>query len=62
MLYAIVMLTKEIIQQVPKVELHDHLDGGLRINTIIDLAKKNNVQLPSEDPKELQAWFVRGCK
>ena len=62
LLYAIVMLTKEIIQQVPKVELHDHLDGGLRINTIIDLAKKNNVQLPSEDPKELQAWFVRGCK
>lgn len=56
------MLTKEIIQQVPKVELHDHLDGGLRIRTILELAKENEVTLPSLDEQELQAWFVRGCK
>lgn len=56
------MLTKDIIQKVPKVELHDHLDGGLRIQTILDLAKDQQVPLPSEDPLKLQAWFVRGCK
>ncbi|MDD3929873.1 MAG: adenosine deaminase family protein, partial [Sphaerochaeta sp.] len=56
------MVTKEIIQQVPKVELHDHLDGGLRIQTILELAKDQHVQLPSEDPQKLHDWFVRGCK
>ncbi len=56
------MVTKEIIKQVPKVELHEHLDGGLRINTILELAKKQNVTLPSEDPQELYQWFVRGGK
>ena len=62
MMYDIPMLTKEIIQQVPKVELHDHLDGGLRIDTILELARENNVDLPSTDPKLLREWFVRGCK
>lgn len=62
LLYDEVMLTHEIIQQVPKVELHDHLDGGLRIGTILELAKQNNVSLPSEDEQELRSWFVRGCK
>lgn len=46
----------------PKVELHDHLDGGMRIPTIIELAKKNNVSLPSFDPYELKQWFVKGCQ
>ena len=32
--------TEDIIRQVPKVLLHDHLDGGLRVETIIDLAKE----------------------
>jgi len=62
LLYDKAMLTKEIIQQVPKVELHDHLDGGLRIKTILELAKEGRVSLPSEDEQELQSWFVRGCK
>lgn len=56
------MVTKEIIQLVPKVELHDHLDGGLRIPTILELAKQQNVKLPSEDPKVLHEWIVRGCR
>ena len=62
LLYDESMLTKEIIQQVPKVELHDHLDGGLRITTILELAKKYDVSLPCEDAQGLQSWFVRGCK
>ncbi len=56
------MLTHEIIHRIPKVELHDHLDGGLRPETIIDLAQQYNVPLPTTDPQELAQWFARGCK
>ncbi len=56
------MLTREIIKKVPKVELHEHLDGGLRPETIIELAQKDGIKLPSYDPKKLKEWFVRGCK
>lgn len=56
------MLTKDMIKRVPKVELHDHLDGGLRIETILDIAKRDKIALPSTDPKELREFFIRGCK
>ncbi|MDC7247459.1 MAG: adenosine deaminase, partial [Sphaerochaetaceae bacterium] len=52
----------EIIKQVPKVELHDHLDGSMRPSTIIELAQQHDIQLPSQDPEELQMWFQRGCE
>ena len=55
------MITKDMIKRVPKVELHDHLDGGLRIETIIELSEKDNLPLPSHDPVELKNWFIRGC-
>jgi len=56
------MEIKEIIRGVPKVLLHDHLDGGLRPETIIELAKKYNYKkLPTTDPKELADWFFRGA-
>ncbi len=55
--------SQEIIQNVPKVLLHDHLDGGLRPETIIDLAKKNKYKkLPTENPAELAEWFHEGAK
>lgn len=50
-----------IIKKLPKVLLHDHLDGGLRIGTIIELAKKENYTLPAEDPRVLLEWFHRGA-
>ena len=56
------MLNKEIIKKLPKVELHEHLDGGLRPETIIEIAEKKNIEIPSHDPEELRAWFIRGCK
>jgi len=40
-------LTPEIIQKLPKTDLHVHLDGSLRIPTLIELAKERNVKLPS---------------
>jgi len=52
----------EVIKKAPKVQLHDHLDGGLRPGTIIDLAKNFNYQkLPTSDPAELATWFHRGA-
>jgi adenosine deaminase len=38
---------KQFIREIPKCDLHVHLDGSLRIKTIIDLAKKAKVKLPS---------------
>lgn len=46
----------------PKVLLHEHLDGGLRPTTIIELAKDAGYKsLPSDDPIELADWFARGA-
>lgn len=56
------MTTENIIREVPKVLLHDHLDGGLRPETIIDLAiKQNYKKLPTNNPVELADWFHRGA-
>lgn len=42
----------------PKIQLHDHLDGGLRPLTIIELADRSGYRdLPSTDPDELSVWF-----
>jgi adenosine deaminase len=40
-------LTPEFIRKLPKTDLHVHLDGSVRLGTIIDLAKEHNVELPS---------------
>ncbi|MCB9834001.1 MAG: adenosine deaminase [Planctomycetes bacterium] len=56
-----VTLDRTIIQQMPKVLLHDHLDGGLRPQTVIELAREQKKSLPTEDPAELADWFFRGA-
>ena len=46
------------IAQAPKVLLHDHLDGGLRPQTVIDLAESAGYRkLPSQDAVDLARWF-----
>ena len=56
------MDTAEIIRGVPKVQLHDHLDGGLRAQTIIELAGDINYdKLPTKDAGELAHWFHAGA-
>ena len=51
--------TLEQIRSLPKVLLHDHLDGGLRPTTVIELAAEQGYKgLPTTDPGELAAWFV----
>ncbi|MEO6989383.1 MAG: adenosine deaminase [Aquihabitans sp.] len=54
-------ITEAAIRQAPKVLLHDHLDGGLRPTTVIELAADAGHQLPTTDPDELQAWFTEGA-
>ncbi|MBE3008789.1 adenosine deaminase [Microbispora sp. NEAU-D428] len=49
--------TLEEIRRAPKVLLHDHLDGGLRTGTIVDLARECGHTLPTYDPDELAIWF-----
>ncbi len=56
------MTTENIIRDVPKVLLHDHLDGGLRPETIIELAEELGYdKLPTKDPAALAEWFHRGA-
>jgi adenosine deaminase len=56
------MLRPETIRQAPKAVLHDHLDGGLRPATIIDLAAEYGYDgLPTTDPAELAAHIRRGA-
>src|SRR3954462_6540963 len=56
------MLRPETIQQAPKALLHDHLDGGLRPATVIDLAREFGYEgLPTTDVDDLAAWFRRGA-
>ncbi len=55
-------LDVDTIRSLPKVVLHDHLDGGVRPQTIIDLASENDyTRLPTTDPDELAAWVQRGA-
>ncbi|MCG5448941.1 adenosine deaminase [Micromonospora hortensis] len=48
----------EDIVKVPKALLHDHLDGGLRPATIVDLAAEVGHELPTTDPEALGRWFA----
>lgn len=47
-----------LIDDLPKVSLHDHLDGGLRPETIVEIAAETGVALPAEDPEALERWFT----
>ena len=51
-------LTDAEILTLPKIVLHDHLDGGLRPATIIELAAEVGHTLPETTPDALGAWFV----
>nr|QLJ99273.1 adenosine deaminase [Micromonospora carbonacea] len=53
-----VAISYEDIVKVPKALLHDHLDGGLRPATIVELAAEVGHELPTTDPEALGRWFV----
>jgi adenosine deaminase len=54
-------LTLEQIVALPKVVLHEHLDGGLRPETIIELAAEIGHELPSTDAEALGTWFAESA-
>ena len=45
------------IGALPKVSLHDHLNGGLRPSTVLELADEIGLELPASDASALAAWF-----
>src|SRR3954451_8226086 len=50
--------SRKPIRELPKISLHDHLDGGLRPQTIIELADEIGFQLPATDAASLGEWFA----
>lgn len=50
--------TEETLRALPKVSLHDHLDGGLRPNTIVELAEEIGLSLPFQDGTRLADWIA----
>jgi adenosine deaminase len=53
---------RRILKNLPKVVLHEHLDGVLRAKTVIELARNAKYdQLPTQDPEELARWFHQGA-
>ena len=55
-------LDKPLLKSLPKVLLHEHLDGVVRPKTVIDLAREAKyTELPTEDPNALAEWFFRGA-
>jgi adenosine deaminase len=55
-------LIAENVARAPKVLLHDHLDGGLRPRTVLELADEFGYrELPAADPESLGTWFRRAA-
>ena len=56
-------MNEDLVRSLPKALLHDHLDGGLRAATVVDLAQEYGyVGLPTTDVDDLNRWFHRGGK
>jgi adenosine deaminase len=59
---AVAPVPADLIRRAPKVLLHDHLDGGLRPETVIDLAEEADYRdLPSHDADQLARWFAESA-
>ncbi len=54
-------LSIETIRSAPKVLLHDHLDGGVRPQTIVEIAAEVGHTLPANDAESLERWFTESA-
>jgi len=57
----LIALDHDLVRRAPKVLLHDHLDGGLRPATIVDLAREIGHELPAPDTESLGSWFTESA-
>ena len=48
--------TDVTVESLPKISLHDHLDGGLRPSTVVELAVAGGIEIPRSTAEELNAW------
>jgi adenosine deaminase len=51
------MVTKKLLRCLPKTDLHVHLDGSLRVETLLDLAPQAGLRLPADEPEELRGFL-----
>lgn len=56
-----IAITADALRAAPKVLLHDHLDGGLRPQTVLDLAAEVGHELPASDAESLGRWFAEAA-
>ena len=54
------LVSLEVFRKLPKTDLHVHLDGSLRLSTLIALAEDQSVVLPASDPEGLKAAMKLG--
>ena len=52
-------MDSDLVRRLPKTDLHVHLDGSLRLASVIDMARERKVALPSETPEGLEALVFR---
>jgi adenosine deaminase len=52
------MVTEAFVRAIPKVELHVHLEGSIRPETVLKLSKRHNIDLPAHDLEGLRQWYV----
>ncbi|MDN5978353.1 adenosine deaminase [Acidipropionibacterium jensenii] len=52
-------LSPDLVRMAPKVALHDHLDGGLRPATVLDLSRQAGTEAPGRTEEEIADWFFR---
>src|SRR4030042_2340129 len=53
-------IPRELLKEIPKADLHVHLDGSLRVSTLIDLAKKQKITLPTSNQDDLTKLVKSG--
>jgi len=54
-------ITRDLLFELPKTDLHVHLDGSLRVKTAIELAQANNIKLPSNNEEDVRNYLsVKG--
>ena len=53
-------VSTELLRALPKADLHCHLDGSIRLSTLLDLARQQGVPLPAKTVEGLQARVFKG--